>query len=367
MAEKGRVVVAVEYGKPFEMREYELPDPEPGAIVVKIVQAGICGTDLHIWRGDSVAMAIPSTGRVMGHEGFGVVYKLGKGVSTDSTGIPIKEGDRLMHYGIFPCNRCHYCLKGLNTFCTNRPFPTAGKYPYFSGTYSDFINLPPAHPVFRIPDELPDDILAPVNCALGTVAQGLINAGATEGHYVVVIGAGGLGLNAAAFAKDMGANRVIAVDRLENRLTLAKEFGADFTINVHEYDTPEARIQRVKELTNGRGADIVMELVGRADILPEGIEMLAPGGTFLEIGDILKGEVSIDPSRLILGKRVMGSLLHQPSLLPIILEYLVKTQDKVPFHKIVSHKFKLDDINEVFPKAEWNQRQTDVTRAALVP
>ena len=110
-----------------------------------------------------------------------------------------------------------------------------------------------------------------------------------------------------------------------------------------------------------------MELVGRADILPEGIEMLAPGGTFLEIGDILKGEVSIDPSRLILGKKVMGSLLHQPYLLPVVLDYLVKNKDKVPFHKIISHKFKLADVNDMFPEAEWNQRQTAVTRAALVP
>ena len=368
MAEKGRVVVVTEYGKPFEFREYDLPDPEPGAIVLKILQAGICGSDLHTWRGDQVNIPLPTTGRVMGHEGFGAVYKLGKGVATDSLGVPIKEGDRLMHQAIFPCYRCHMCLRGDISWCVNRESPVADVYPYFTGTYADYLYLPPRHPAFRVPDELPDDILGPVNCALGTVTQGLTSAGAHEGQFVVIQGAGGLGLNATAMAKDMGADRVIVLDRLENRLSLAEEFGADFTINVEEYNTPETRVERVMELTSGRGADIVMELVGRAELMAEGIEMLCNGGTFVEIGDIIPGRVvSIDPSRLLLGKRIIGSLMYRTELLPTIMDYMVKSQNKVPFHKIVSHKFKLADINEAFPQAEWNQRQTEVTRAMLVP
>ena len=368
MAEKGRVVVCTEYQKPFEIREYDLPDPEPGAIVLKITQAGICGSDLHVWRGDQVNQILPPTGRAMGHEGTGVVYKMGEGVTADSLGVPLKEGDRLMHVAVFPCYRCHMCLRGDTNWCANRQYPTADVYPYFTGTYADFLYLPPRHPAFRVPDELPDDLLGPVNCALGTVTQGLTNAGCREGQYVVIQGAGGLGLNAIAMAKDMGADRVIVLDRLENRLRLAEEFGADYTINVEEYNTPETRIQQVKDLTNGRGADIVMELVGRAELLAEGIEMLSNGGTFVEIGDIVPGrQVSIDPSKLLQGKRIIGSMMYRPALLPTILDHIVRKQKAVPFHKIVSHKFKLADINEAFPQAEWHQRQTDVTRAMLVP
>ncbi len=368
MAEKGRVVVVTEYGKPFEIQEYELPDPEPGAIILKITQAGICGSDLHVWRGDQVNLPLPPTGRCMGHEGTGVVYKLGSGVTSDSVGTPIEEGDRMMHMAIFPCFRCYVCLRGDVNWCVNREYPAAGVYPYFTSTYADFIYLPPQHPAFRVPDELPDDLLGPVNCALGTVTQGLISAGAHEGQYVVIQGAGGLGLYAVAMAKDMGADRVIALDRLADRLRLAEEFGADHTINVEEYNTPEARVGRVKELTRGRGADIVMELVGRPDLLTEGIDMLGHGGTFVEIGDIIPGrQVSIDPSKLLPGKRIIGSLMYRPSTLATILEYMVRTQDTVPFHKIVSHKFKLEEVNDAFPQAEWNQRQTDVTRAMLVP
>ena len=368
MAEKGRVVVCAEYGKPFEIREYDLPDPEPGAIVLKMTQAGVCGSDLHVWRGDQVNVPLPPAGRVMGHEGTGVMYKLGAGVTTDSLGTPIREGDRLMHVAVFPCNRCHMCLRGDTNWCANRGYPAADVHPYFTGTYADFLYLPPRHPAFRVPDELSDDILGPVNCAIGTVTQGLASTGAHEGQSVVIQGAGGLGLNATAMAKDMGADRVIVLDRLENRLNLAEEFGADYTINIEEYNTPETRVQRVRELTNGRGADIVMELVGKAELLAEGIDMLSNGGTFVEIGDIVRGrEVSIDPSKLLQGKRIIGSLMYRPSLLPTILDYMVRSQKVVPFHKIVSHRFKLADVNEVFPRAEWDQRQTEVTRAMLVP
>ena len=365
---KGRVVACKEYGKPFEIEEFDVPVPQPGAVLLRMTQAGICGSDLHVWRGDQVNVPLPPTGRVMGHEGTGVVESLGEGVSTDSLGVPIKEGDRIIYAAVFPCYHCHMCLKGDTNWCVNRGYAPASVWPYFTGTYADFLYLPPRHPLFRAPDELSDDILGPVNCAMGTVTTGLMRAGLREGQYVVIQGAGGLGLNATAMAKDMGADRVIVLDRLENRLQLAEEFGADYTINIEEFNTVETRVQRVRELTGGRGADVVMELVGRAELLAEGIDMLSNGGTFVEIGDIVRGrEVSIDPSKLLGGKNIMGSLMYRPDLLPTLLSFLVRNQHKLPFDKLVSHKFPLAEVNEAFPQAEWSQRQTQITRAMLVP
>ncbi|HZA23031.1 MAG TPA: zinc-binding dehydrogenase, partial [Dehalococcoidia bacterium] len=298
----------------------------------------------------------------------GVVEVLGEGMSTDTLGTPIKEGDRVVYSAVFPCYRCHLCLRGDTNWCVNRAYPTAGVWPYFTGTYADFLYLPPRHSFFRVPDELPDEILGPVNCAMGTVTTGLQRAGLSEGQYVVIQGAGGLGLHATAMAKDMGADRVIVLDRLENRLQLAEEFGADYTINIEEFNTPETRVRRVWELTNGRGANVVMELVGRAELMAEGIDMLSNGGTFVEIGDIVRGlEVSIDPSKLLSGKSILGSRMYRASLLPVLLDYLVRNQRRLPFHKLISHKYPLAEVNEAFAKAEWNQRQTEVTRAMLVP
>ena len=365
---KGRVVICKEYSKPFEIEEFEVPDPEPGAVLLRMTQAGICGSDLPTWRGDQVNVPLPPTGRVMGHEGTGVVDKLGSGVTTDTVGVPIEDGDRIVYSAVFPCYHCHMCLKNNTNWCVNRGYAAGGVYPYFTGTYADFLYLPPRHPFFRVPDELPDYLLGPVNCAMGTVTTGLMRAGAKEGDYVVIQGAGGLGLHAIAMAKDMGSDRVIVLDRLQNRLKLAEEFGADYTINIEEFNTAETRLERVKELTNGRGADVVMELVGRAELLAEGIDMLSNGGTFVEIGDIVRGrEVSIDPSKLLAGKSIVGSLMYRPELLPTLLNFLVRTQHRLPFHKIVSHKFPLAEVNEAFPQAEWNSRQTDITRAMLVP
>ncbi len=99
---KGRVVICKEYGKPFEIEEFEVPDPEPGAVLLRMTQAGICGSDLHTWRGDQVNVPLPPTGRVMGHEGTGVVEKMGAGVSTDTLGVPIEEGDRIVYAAVFP-------------------------------------------------------------------------------------------------------------------------------------------------------------------------------------------------------------------------------------------------------------------------
>jgi len=131
--------------------------------------------------------------------------------------------------------------------------------------------------------------------------------------------------------KDMGADRVIILDRLDNQLQLAEEFGSDHTINIEEFNTAETRVQRVWELTDGRGADVVMELVGPAELLSEGIDMLSNGGTFVEIGDIVAGrEVSIDPSKLLRGKSIVGSLMYRPDLLPMLLNFLVKNKTSCP-------------------------------------
>jgi len=365
---KGRQVVLYEPLKPMRIEEYEVPEPEPGAMVLKVVQAGICGTDLHSWRGTMSAAPLPSNGRAMGHEGGSVVFALGKGVTVDALGRPIREGDRVIHTAIRPCNRCAQCLNGDYNWCpTGFAVVAAGSHPYFLGTFADYYYVGPNQPVFLVPPELPDSVLSFINCAMGTVAEGLLRAGASIGQSLVIQGAGGLGLNAAALAKGMGVHHVIVLDRLQNRLQLAEEFGADHTIDIGEYDTPEARVARVWELTGGRGADIVMELVGRSELLLEGVDFLANGGTVIPIGSTGGRKIEFDPSTLLRGKKIMGSYMYRPKLLPMLMDFLVENLAKVPYHKIISHSFPLAEVNEAFAQAEWADRQTTITRAVLVP
>ena len=366
---KGRVVVLKEYLKPFVIEEYDVPDPEPGAIVLRITQAGICGSDLHRWRGDQINVPLPANGFCAGHEGTGVIEKLGPGVTADWLGQPIEEGDRLMYAAIKPCLRCYQCINGNQNWCSSPPSPrAAGEWPYFHGTYADYYYISPNQAVFAVPPELPDHVTGFVNCAMGTVTEGLSRAGCKEGDYVVIQGAGGLGLNATAMAKDMGAHKVIVLDRLENRLQLAREFGADHTVNIEDYDTPQLRLERIRELTGGRLADIVMELVGQAELLIEGIDYLTYGGVFVEIGDIVRGrKIALDPTPITRAKKVIGSAMYRPSLLPVMMEMLVKNLGRRPYEKIISNEFPLAEVNTAFEQAEWANRQTPVTRAVLVP
>jgi threonine dehydrogenase-like Zn-dependent dehydrogenase len=367
--EHGRVVVLKQTNTPMVIEEFPVPEPEPGAIVVKITQAGVCGSDLHAYRGQAGLQTMPAGGRVMGHEGNGVVYRLGAGVSTDSLGRPLHEGDRIVHSAVMPCYHCYYCQRGEFNWCPTYPSNRlAGVPPYFVGTFADYYYLPPHHPVYLVPEGLPDSVLSFVNCALGTVTEGLTRAEVSAGKSVVIFGAGGLGLGATAIAGHMGAQQVIIFDRQPVRLALAREMGADETVNIDEYATRETRLDRVRQLTDGRGVDIVMELVGHPSLMEEGIDMLSSGGTFVQIGAMPADAVaSIRPGSLLRGKKVMGSLMYRPRILPMLLDILAKEGARMPFDRIVSKHYPLTEVNRAFEEVEWHGKQVDITRAVLIP
>jgi D-arabinose 1-dehydrogenase-like Zn-dependent alcohol dehydrogenase len=370
---KGRAVVLRQYRQPFTIEEFEVPDPAPGAVLLKMTQAGICGSDLHTWRGDRDErfQPIPPSGQVMGHEGTGVIERLGPGVTTDWLGRPVHEGDRVMHWIATACFRCRQCSRGHTNLCTRPParYPApAGEWPFFGGTYADYFYVTADRPFYLVPDELPDASLSWVNCALGTSAEGLAQAGCGQGDYVVIQGAGGLGLCAATIATYRGAAKVIVLDRLPERLALAERFGADHTINVDECATAGERRDRIMALTGGAGADVVMELVGVTALIPEGIGYLSPGGTLVAIGNVTPGRTfPLDPLSIIQGQRIMGSSGYPHSLLPVLMDLMVSTQHAVPYDEVVSDHFALEQVNEAMAAAEWSNRSTTVTRAILTP
>ena len=365
----GRSAVLSSYGAPLEIREYPVAEPQPGAVLLRVCQSSICGSDLHMWRGDSESITIPSGGRALGHEGTGIVAALGSGVSTDSLGRPLRVGDRVVHSIVAGCAHCTWCLRGQPNLCRNKaPAPASTEKPHFFGTFADYFYVAPGVAIFRVPEELSDDVLAPVNCAMGTVMEGLMSAGVTSGTSVVFYGAGGLGLVGVALAKHLGAGQVVVIDRLQNRLDMALEFGADTAINAAEVHSAEARIALVHEATDG-GADVVLELVGVPDILNEGVAMLGRGGAFVEIGLFFSGRTTVfDPASLVTtGKRIIGSNGYRPSVLPQILDFLVSAQHRLPFDRLVSHRFALADINRAFGESEWSRSDTAVVRAVVKP
>jgi D-arabinose 1-dehydrogenase-like Zn-dependent alcohol dehydrogenase len=147
-AMKGRIAELTKFNEDFEVREYPVPEVEREAVLVKVTRAGLCGSDLHIWRGELRELfGIPDRGQAFGHEMCGVVERLGRNVKTDSTGQPLAEGDRVTSCYFYPCGRCPACLDGVRATCPNKRRGTrnADDPPHFVGSYAEYYYLRPGH------------------------------------------------------------------------------------------------------------------------------------------------------------------------------------------------------------------------------
>jgi len=267
MADTAKLAVFHGTGKPFEIREYPVPEPEPGAILIKVTLANVCGSDLHYWRGEQDYAKL---GRPLplntGHEHTGTVARLGPGVTTDSTGQPLAVGDRVVYRYFCPCGRCKACLRRQHKSCPVRQanwLVSCEVWPHFQGGFGQYFYLRPNHAVFKLPAQITDEMAAGINCAYTQVYAGLEIVPLRAGQTVVVQGAGGLGVYACAVAREMGASQVVVIDGIDERLALARDFGATDAVDLREHLTPESRVARVKQLTDGWGGDVVLELVGR--------------------------------------------------------------------------------------------------------
>ncbi|MBI4308612.1 MAG: zinc-binding dehydrogenase [Chloroflexi bacterium] len=363
----GRAAVFLGPKRPFEIRPYPLPKVEPGAILVRVRLCTVCGSDIHIWKGEAPWRAFPA---VLGHEMVGTVDALGDGVRSDSLGRPLSPGDRVTYQYFYPCGACYNCASGEPAACLNKnnywALSSSDESPHFRGGFAEYYYLPPRHWVFKVPPDLPDEYVAPVNCALSQVIYSLSRAGVRPGQHVVVQGAGGLGLYACAVAKEMGAAQVIAIDGIAERLRMAAAFGADRVINLAEVKDARERVDMVRRVSDGRGgADVVVEVAGVPQAIPEGISMVRAGGTYLVIGSISRGAMAeIDPSQLVLfSRKMIGVMTYEPWAVPHAISFLQRAKDKYPFGKLLSHKFPLDEVNRAF---EMSIRG-EVIRAALTP
>jgi threonine dehydrogenase-like Zn-dependent dehydrogenase len=366
MTATGRAALFFGPGKPLELVELPVPSPEPGAAVVRVTRANICGSDLHIWRGDGHlgAMARPD-GRIIGHEMTGVVHALGAGVTTDWAGEALAEGDRVVYQYFAPCGRCRSCVRGMTEACARSFKVLQGKpevFPHFRGAFADYFYVTPQMAIYKVPDAVSDTMVAGVNCALAQVVMGLQRVSVGPGDRVVVQGAGGLGLYATAAARDRGAELVVVIDGIEDRLTLARSMGADHVIDVRG-STPDERVARVKELTGGWGADVVCELVGRPEAISEGLRMVGLGGRYLEIGTFYPGtSLELDPGFLVMANvRVEAVAAYDARSLQLALGFLHRHVHDLPLGSVVAD-YPLEAINEAFADQDAGR----VTRASLV-
>jgi L-iditol 2-dehydrogenase len=367
VATRGRVAVTFGAGRPMEMREYDVRPPQPGEALVRLSRASICGSDLHIWRGEVAGLTgLPGVG---GHEMTGVVAALGSERHRDSTGKALAEGDRVTFAYFTPCGECAACLTGI-TGCPNRyrrrKALTVDDDPHFIGAYGDYYYVQPDQWVYRVPDGLPDALVAPVNCALSQVVYGLQRVGIWLGDSVVIQGAGGLGLYAIAVARDMGAGTIIVLDAVPARLDLARRFGADHLLNVRDMPRRADRVEQVRAWT-GEGADVCVEVAGVAAVMQEGIEFLRVGGRYLTMGNIVAGATAeIVPHDMVrTPKSVLGVLSYDRWVIPRALDWLARRLAAYPFAALVADTFPLERIDAAFATADWASGQGEVGRALI--
>lgn len=321
----------------------------PGAILVKVESATICGTDVHQWRGDySSFLRLPI---IQGHEIAGQVIAIGKGREQDTVGNRLAEGDRISWTYAF-CNNCYYCRVAREpTLCERGRmygWSLSEEFPHLMGGYSEYAYVLPECGVIKIPDAVPSSLAAASSCSLRTVVHGLERIGgiATQ-ETVVVQGAGPVGLWSTVMAAEAGAGQVITIGAPAARLELASEWGATKTIDLTQVSETD-RLAMVMELTHGRGADVVIEAAGVPAALPEAIGLVRRGGRILVMGLAANASPVTIAAGVIATKhlRVTGIVSAYFPHYHRALLFLKSNLHKYPFHKLISNTYSLDHITE---------------------
>jgi 2-desacetyl-2-hydroxyethyl bacteriochlorophyllide A dehydrogenase len=297
-----KAVRLVQVGQPLELEEIPVPPIGPRDVLVRIRAAGICHSDVHYRAGTSPAEPLPLT---LGHEVAGVVEQVGTDVTT------VQVGDRVCLHYMITCGDCAYCSVGSEQFCTSGQMLGKNR----DGGYAEYIGVP-ARNVFPLPDEIPFEHGAIMMCSSSTSFHALRKGRVTAGDSVAVFGVGGLGLSAVQLARAFGALDVYAVDIVRDKLEMAEGFGA-IPINGSETDPVAA----IKRLTNGKGVDVALELIGLPVTTRQAIESVAVFGRVVMVG-LTDRTVTVDPYRELICREaeLIGSADHLAHELPTLIE-----------------------------------------------
>ncbi len=356
----------------YELRDYPLPEPGPGCVLVKMELSGVCGTDKHAYQGFITQYAGTGAPKqlplpiIQGHENVGTIAAIGgDGRYTDFDGIPLKVGDRVVVGANVVCGTCYYCRHDFPYYCCENMVDygnnmSAATPPHLFGGWAEYIYIVPGSFLVRVPDELPSEIA--VLTEVMAVAVGLdrakqFSAVPNESFLfddtVVVLGVGPLGMCFLIKARMLGAGTIIAIDLSSYRLEMAKRLGADHTLAAAATIVPE-RVAAVRDLTHGRGADVVVECAGVPQVIPEALDMLRVGGMLLEAGNFADlGEVSINPHRHLCSKsvRILGVGGEEPASSGASLRQMARYMRHYPLRDFVSHRYPLREVEAAVQKA----------------
>ena len=337
--------------------EVARPRPGPGEALIRITLTTICGTDVHIVKGEYPV----EPGLVIGHEPVGIVEELGAGV----TGYDV--GERVLVGAITPCGQCQACLSGKPSQCGHGAgYQAIGGWRFgntINGAQAEYLLVPSAQAnLAKIPDDVTDEQVVLLADIASTGFSGAESGGVRIGDSVVVFAQGPIGLCATAGARLMGASLVIGVDSDPIRLAMARQMGADVALDFTKVDV----LDEVKRLTGGSGADVAIEALGTQETFEKALRSLRPGGTLSSLG-VYSGKLQIPYDAFAAGlgdHRVVTTLCPGGKERMGRLIRMVQSGrfDPTP---LITHRFSLDEIGEAYQI--FSNRLDGVLKVAITP
>jgi len=367
MSPKARQMIIERFNEPLVLHEVEIPPLKPGQILIELEASGVCGSDVHMWRGKDPRTPLPM---ILGHEGVGRVAEMTAAESWTVDGRRVRVGDRIIWNRGVSCGRCYACtILHASSLCPSRwvygIHRPADQPPYLNGCYSSHLILRPGTDLFLVPEEIAPEVLVAASCSGATAAHVFQHAKVEAGDIVVIYGPGPLGAFCAAFARSKGAREVVMVGSARSRwrMDLCCALGATQTLVLGETDF-QGRGEAIKELSGGRGADLVIEAAGSSMATMEALEMARIGGHVSLVGyGEPGGEVPIKPFEHIGRKNLhlQGVWVSDTRHLRWALELVYG--DPEPFAQLVTHRLPLEEVNRAMELVQLREAM----KAVLVP
>ncbi len=342
-----------------DIRVEDVPRPHagPGEAVIRVTMTTICGTDLHIVRGEYPV----KPGLVIGHEPVGVIEELGVGV----TGYKI--GDRVLVGAITPCGQCNACLSGKWSQCGHgNGFEAIGGWRFgntINGAQAEYLLVPSAQAnLAKIPDGVTDEQVILLSDIASTGIGGAESGGVRIGDFVAVFAQGPIGLCASVGAKLMGASVVIGVDGDDNRIAMARKMGVDVVIDHRKVDV----IEEIRKITGGIGVDVAIEALGTQPTFESALRVLRPGGTLSSLG-VYSGKLQVPYDAFAAGlgdHRIVTTLCPGGKERMRRLIEMVR-RGKLDLRPLLTHRFKLADINQAYKV--FGERRDGVMKVVITP
>jgi threonine dehydrogenase-like Zn-dependent dehydrogenase len=356
----------------ISVKEFPLPEVRANSALVRMKMSGICGTDKHMFRGETTHPGGQESTfpLIPGHENLAVIEKLGKksGPWLDANGEKVRVGDRVVPPCDVNCGECYNCRNYYGWCWCEKVFGygttiSCKDPPHLFGGWAEHMYILPKAYLVKVPESIPDNVAVlaePMAVAYGSFARAmnpywLVKEGLGPGGTVVIQGSGPLGLSHLIMAKMVGVGRTIVLGAPKERLALAKLFGADSIMDIEKFNTPESRIEEVRRLTEGRGADLVIECVGVPSAVTEGLEMVCMAGTYLVVGNYIDmGVAKINPQKQILSRdiRIIGVNGMPYQAYWRALSLLELHWRKFNVDKFVTHSFTIDKAEAALEKAD---------------